>query len=156
MAMSAATAAPPEMQLSVLGHAVRLPPLTVTGDQVDDLALQGRARKLNLTPRVQVHEALEAMRARRVERRGVPGRLLTEAQAAHWRKRIGDSKRVPLKLVDLVAVFPDVPIVGDQPVQYAHGALSYPLPEEPVPLTTVVIAKHLTSGALFVGRFAKT
>lgn len=156
-AAMAATGAPPvDMRMGALSHAVKLPPLSVSGHHVDDVRLDTRARAVSVVPPVRVYEGLAAMRDRKVERRGVPARLLTESQAAYWRKRLGDAKRVPLKLIDLVMIFPDVPIVGEQPVQYANGALAYPLPEEPVPLTTVVIAKHMTSGALLVGRFARS
>jgi hypothetical protein len=145
-----------DLRMGVLSHAVKLPPLAVSGRREADVELKTRARLVSMVPPVRLHDGLEAMRARKVERRGVPARLLTEAQAAYWRKRLGDAKRVPLKLIDLVMIFPDVPIVGEQPVHYVNGALLYPLPDEPVPLTTVVVAKHLTSGALLVGRFAKT
>lgn len=153
----AATPAPPvELRMSALSHAVKLPPLAVAGRRIDDVQLDTRAHAVSMVPPVRVYEGLTAMRERKVERRGVPARLLSEAQSAYWRKRLGDAKRVPLKLIELVMIFPDVPIIGEQPVQYANGALMYPLPAEPVPLTTVVIAKHTTSGALLVGRFARS
>lgn len=151
----AATAPPVALGLSVQRHPQPLPPFTTASRVVTGLELAGQAHDVAIAPRIRVRRDLAFMREKLVERRGVSARRLTEAQSAHWKKRMGDAKRVPVKLVDLVAVFPDVPIIGDQPVQYAQGALSYRLPDEQVPLTTVVIAKHLTTGALLVGRFAR-
>ncbi|MFN3429278.1 MAG: hypothetical protein ACK46X_04925 [Candidatus Sericytochromatia bacterium] len=152
--LSCRTAAPVDLTLHVMRRAERIPPLGVSGRAIAALALGGDVHELSLDTPIRVRRDLAAVRERLVERRGVPARLLRPDQVTHWQKRVGDSKRVPARLVELVAVFPNVPIVGDQPVQYANGALSYALPGEAVPLTTVVIAKHATSGTLLLGRFA--
>lgn len=148
------TAEPVDLRLQVMRRSERIPPFGVSGRAIATLALGGEVHELPLDTPVRVRRDLAAAKERLVERRGVPARLLRPEQVTHWQKRLGDSKRVPAKLVELVAVFPNVPIVGDQPVQYANGALSYALPAEAVPLTTVVIAKHASSGKLLLGRFA--
>lgn len=154
--ITAHSGAPVAMGLSVLCRAQPLPPFATSSRAVTGLELEGQAHPFNVQPRVRVRRDLAAARDRLVERRSVPARLLTEAQASHWRKRIADAKRLPIRQVDLIAIFPDVPLVGDQPVQYSHGTLSYRLPESPVPLTTVVIAKHLGTGEVLLGRFARS
>ena len=130
-------------------------PLTARRQILGALGLLVRAHEAPPVPRPRVHRDLELARGREVLKRAVLPRFLTPAQAAYWQKRMGEAKRVSPRLVDLVGVFPHVAIAGEAPVHYRaeEAAIAYQLPEKPVPLTTVVIARHHQTGELLLGRF---
>lgn len=108
-----------------------------------------------LKPRL--HKNLEAAKRQPVRRRSVPVRFLSSAQTAHWQERLGNSKRVAPKHVAIVALFPNVALGANSPVQFLpeEAALAYQLPPKPEPLSTVVVAKHAVTGELLLGRFAQ-
>lgn len=106
-------------------------------------------------PRVRLHKDLGAVRDLPVLKRVVPTRFMTPEQVTYWAQRLGQAKRVNPRLVNLVGIFPNVPLSGDQPVQFRadEGAIAFHLPEKPVPLSTVVVAKHGSTGEVLIGRF---
>lgn len=144
-----------EQPIEVTGRRLAPQPLGTRRQALGALGLATRVRPGPETPPPRVHQDLEAARGREVLKRAVLPRFLTPAQAAHWQKRMGESKRVSPRWVELVGVFPDVAIAGEAPVHYRseEAAIAYQLPSEPVPLTTVVIARHQRTGELLLGRF---
>lgn len=98
---------------------------------------------------------LDAARAQLVRRRLVPAARLPADEAARWLRRLADSKKMAKTRLELVGVFPDVPVTEGAPVRYdaSAGALAYHLPDAPIPLSTVVIAKRTDTGVAVIGRF---
>jgi hypothetical protein len=117
--------------------------------------LTTRANAVPEAPRPRVNKDLSAVRGLPVLKRVVPVRFMTPEQATYWVQRLGQAKRVNPRLVNLVGIFPNVPLSGEQPVQFRadEGAIAFHLPEKPVPLSTVVVAKHATTGEVLIGRF---
>lgn len=131
-------------------------------DPPDSAHLAGRSfllttklRELPPEALPKVHSDLAYARRLPVLRRGVPPRLLTDDQLTYWIKRLADSKRINPRLVQLVAVFPDMQLETDRPVSYRadENALAFTLPEKPVQPSTVVVARHSTTGEPIQGRF---
>jgi hypothetical protein len=112
-------------------------------------------REVPLVAAPRVWTDLAAARHQPVRRRMVAAGRLAPEEAAMWLRRLADAKRMVPKRLALVGVFPDLPIVEGAAVKYdaAAGAIAYPVPEAPVPLSTVVIATRTDTGATVVGRF---
>lgn len=100
-------------------------------------------------------EDLGVARAQLVRRRLVPAARLTVDETARWLRRLADSKKMAKTRLELVGVFPDVPVVEGAPVRYdaGSGAIAYALPDAPIPLSTVVVAKRTDTGVAVIGRF---
>ncbi|HEY9722325.1 MAG TPA: hypothetical protein V6D47_09935 [Oscillatoriaceae cyanobacterium] len=147
---------PVSREVAVMGHPLPIPPLPRPTGRDEPVALNTTVHELPALPMPGVHADLAFMRSRFMQRRAIPARFMSDAQIAYWQQRMSNAKRVTPKLIQIVGLFPDVPIVGDQPVQYLakEGAIAFPVPPEPVPLTTVVIARHERTGQLMIGRFA--
>ena len=140
----------------VLSHFQAFPPLTTRARDLSGCAIAARVHAPEPIPAPAVHRGLEVARRQLASKRVVPARLLSEEQLAYWVERLSNAKRVRPKLIDLVGIIPDVPLSGDRPVAYRaeQQAIAYHLPDQPVPLSTVVIAKHVATGAMLLGRFA--
>jgi hypothetical protein len=98
---------------------------------------------------------LAFMRGRPLLRRGIAAHRLPEDQAAYWTKRLADSRRIGVRLIKLVAVFPDLELEEGRPVAYRpeDDAIAFHLPARPVPPSTIVIARHANTGEPLQGRF---
>lgn len=114
-------------------------------------------RQAGPVPAPRMHAALDAARAQPVRKRLVPADALAPADAAGWVRRLADSKKMAKTRLVLVGVFPDVPLIDGAPVRYdaAAGAIAYALPEQPVALSTVVIARRTDTNEAVIGRFYK-
>lgn len=156
--LHARSGAPVSRAIAVLGHALSIPPLPRPTGGAQEVRLAATVNEAPALSAPGVHANLAFMRTRLMQRRAIPARFLTDAQMAYWKQRMSNAKRVTPKLITIVGLFPNVPIVGDQPVQYLakESAIAFPVPETPVPLTTVVIARNEHTGQLLVGRFANT
>ncbi len=102
-----------------------------------------------------IREDLDAARAQLVRKRLVPAARLSADEAARWLRRLADSKKMAKTRLELVGVFPDVPVVEGAPVRYdaGAGAIAYALPATPIPLSTVVVARRTDTGVAVIGRF---
>lgn len=130
-------------------------PLRAGSHDFGTFKLATRVRTVPGAPPPRVHKGLPAARELPVLKRVVPARFMTAEQVSYWAQRLGNAKRVSVRQVSLVGIFPNVPLQGDQPVQFRaeEGAIAFHLPEKAVPLSTVVVAKHAVTGEVLIGRF---
>lgn len=155
--MTARRGAPVALRVDARACPLSLPPIGAVRRTLPDLSLSaGEVLALPEFERPVVRRNLEVAKAQPVLKRAVPTRLMTAAQADAWQNRLAKAKRVSLRHVALVGVFPRVPLMGDAPVQYVskEAAISYTLSPKPAPFSTIVIAKHRETGELLIGRFA--
>lgn len=130
-------------------------PVRAASHDFGTLKLASRVHTVAEGMSVRVHKGLATVRELPVLKRMVPIRAMSDEQVGYWKQRLGNAKRVSPRQISLVGVFPDVPLQGDQPVQFRaeEGAIAFHLPDRPVPLSTVVVAKHTVTGEVLIGRF---
>jgi hypothetical protein len=136
-------------------NALGASPLTAKAHDIAQVRFVSRLNELPMIPPPLTRDGLAFIRSREVLKRALPQRFLSLEKQAYWRERIAGSKRVAVTQVELLGLFPDVPLIGDSPVRYRaeEGAIAYQLPSKRVALSTVVVARHKLTGELILGRF---
>lgn len=90
-----------------------------------------------------------------VRRRMVPAAKLSPETAAHWLRRLADSRKMARARLELLGLFKDVQLAdgGEVRHQAAQDTVTFPLSPTPVPPSTIVLARRTDSGELVVARF---
>ena len=136
-------------------HGLRWPPLRTASRSAALPPFVAPVRTAEPLSRPRIRDDLAAARAQLVCKRLVPADRLAPEEAARWVRRLADSKKMAKTRLVLVGVFPDVPVSEGAPVRYdaQAGAIAYALPEAPIPLSTVVVARRTDTGVAVIGRF---
>ncbi|MEB3283781.1 MAG: hypothetical protein VKN33_00645 [Candidatus Sericytochromatia bacterium] len=105
-------------------------------------------------PILQVRSALRVAREVRAVKRLVPAHELSTAQVIHWLGRIADARRISHLRLELVGIFPRLPLASASHLQLdaVREEARYTLSEGGVTMTTVAVAKRRDTGESVVAR----
>lgn len=102
------------------------------------------------------HDATDWVRDLRARRTLTPASKIGAEATAHWLARLGAIKRLSPRLLELVGLFDRLPLAegAEKRLEFdaARLALKYPLPDGPVPLSVVVVARKRSDQTLVLAR----
>lgn len=106
-------------------------------------------------PRVVVREALSAALAVLATRPLLPAEALSTGEVVHWLTRIAQVRRISHLRLELVGLFPRLPLGDAATLQLdsSRQEARYSLSPGPVVLVTIAVARRRDTGESVVGRF---